>query len=138
MRYTASCTFAVAFHCAIQGGSAQEQSRVFVAAQGLDSDPCNFASPCRTFQHAHDVVAANGEIDELGPAGYGPLSIQGHDFSGMTVPSGGENVTLVAFDVASFSRGATCRQLDKSSDRRLAVTGVSLMYTFFIYLAPVH
>jgi hypothetical protein len=70
------------------------QSRVFVAAQGSDTNLCTFAAPCRTFQHAHDVVAANGEIDVLDPAGYGPItinkgiSIQGHGFSGITATSG--------------------------------------------------
>ena len=53
---------------------AQAQSRVFVAAQGSDANPCTFAQPCRTFQHAHDVVAAYGEIDALDPAGYGDAS----------------------------------------------------------------
>jgi hypothetical protein len=75
-------------------GAAQAQTRVFVAAQGSDSNPCTFALPCRTFQHAHDTVAANGEIDVLDPAGYGSLtinkaiSIQGHGFSGISVASG--------------------------------------------------
>jgi hypothetical protein len=68
--------------------------RVFVAAQGSDANPCTFALPCRTFQHAHDTVAAGGEIDVLDPAGYGALtiskaiSIQGHGFSGISVASG--------------------------------------------------
>src|SRR5215475_9607038 len=72
----------------------QAQTRVFVAAQGTDSNPCTFAQPCRTFQHAHDVVPAGGEIDVLDPAGYGALtigksiSIQGHGFAGISVPSG--------------------------------------------------
>jgi hypothetical protein len=71
--------------------NAQAQSRVFVAAQGSDSNPCTFAAPCRTFQHAHNIVAAGGEIDVLDPAGYGALtitkaiSIQGHGFSGISV-----------------------------------------------------
>src|SRR5262249_40947929 len=79
----------------INVGLAQAQpTRVFVAAQGNDSSPCTFASPCRTFQRAHDVVAANGEIDVLDPAGYGALtinksiSIQGHGFAGIAVASG--------------------------------------------------
>lgn len=78
------------------------QTRVFVAAQGSDGNACTFASPCRTFQHAHDVVAANGEIDVLDPAGYGALtitksiSIQGHGFSGISVPSGATGVTINA------------------------------------------
>jgi hypothetical protein len=70
------------------------QTRVFVAAQGSDSNPCTFALPCRTFQNAHDTVAAGGEIDVLDPAGYGPvnitksISIQGHGFSGITAARG--------------------------------------------------
>jgi hypothetical protein len=81
---------------------AQAQMRVFVAAQGSDGNPCTFAAPCRTFQHAHDTVAANGEIDVLDPAGYGPLtitkpiSIQGHGFSGISVPSGADGITVNA------------------------------------------
>jgi hypothetical protein len=76
--------------------------RVFVAAQGADANPCTFALPCRTFQHAHDVVAAGGEIDVLDPAGYGALtitkaiSIQGHGFSGISVASGGTGITVAA------------------------------------------
>jgi hypothetical protein len=71
-----------------------QPARVFVAAQGSDGNPCTFALPCRTFQHAHSVVAAGGEIDVLDPAGYGALnitksiSIQGHGFAGLAVPSG--------------------------------------------------
>ena len=78
----------------INAGTAQAQTRVFVAAQGLDSNPCTFALPCRTFQHAHDVVAAKGEIDVLDPAGYGAvtitksISIQGHGFSGISAAAG--------------------------------------------------
>src|SRR5262245_18381483 len=75
--------------------AAQAQpTRVFVAAQGLDTNPCTFAQPCRTFQKGHDTVAGRGEIDVLDPAGYGALiiskaiSIQGHGFAGLAVPSG--------------------------------------------------
>src|SRR5262245_19048586 len=95
MRRTALCTIAIAFFCAFQAAPAQAQpARVFVAAQGLDSNPCTFSQPCRSFQHAHDVVAAGGEIDVLDPAGYGAvtitkaISIQGHGFAGLAVPSG--------------------------------------------------
>src|SRR5262249_1702126 len=66
------------------------------------SNPCTFASPCRTFQKAHDTVAAGGEIDVLDPAGYGALfifkaiSIQGHGFSGISVTNGGTGMTIFA------------------------------------------
>ena len=77
-------------------------SRVFVAAQGADSNPCTFAAPCRTFQHAHDIVAARGEIDVLDPAGYGSviitkaISIQGHNYSGISVTGGASAITINA------------------------------------------
>jgi hypothetical protein len=104
MRRTALCTIAVAFLCAFQTAPAQAAvpTRVFVAAQGLDSNPCTFALPCRTFQHAHNIVAANGEIDVLDPAGYGPvnitkaISIQGHGFSGISVGGGGTGIAINA------------------------------------------
>jgi hypothetical protein len=93
--------FAAVLLCAVRADPAQAQ-RLFVSATGLDGNPCTFASPCRTFQHAHDVIAASGEIDVLDPAGYGPLtitkaiSIQGHGFSGVSVPSGGVGITINA------------------------------------------
>src|ERR1700740_2887753 len=89
------------FFCSLHTDPAQAQ-RLFVSATGLDGNPCTFASPCRTFQHAHDVTGANGEIDVLDPAGYGSLtitkgiSIQGHGFSGISVPSGGTGITINA------------------------------------------
>src|SRR5215510_642454 len=94
-----------------------QPTRVFVAAQGSDSNPCTFALPCRTFQHAHDVVAAKGEIDVLDPAGYGALSItkaisiQGHGFAGLAVTSG---------NGISISAGAN----DKINLRGLLIDGV--------------
>jgi hypothetical protein len=95
----AAAVFIVA---ALQTMPAQAQTRVFVAAQGSDVNPCTFAQPCRTFQHAHNAVAANGEIDVLDPAGYGAvtitksISIQGHGFSGISVGSGGTGITINA------------------------------------------
>jgi hypothetical protein len=92
----------IAFVCLLCADAGYAQTRVFVAAQGSDSNPCTFASPCRTFQRAHNVVPAGGEINVLDPAGYGPLiitkaiSIQGHDFSGISVPSGGTGITINA------------------------------------------
>src|SRR5262249_31161057 len=77
------------------------QTRVFVAATGSDGNPCTFASPCRTFQHAHDVVAAGGEINVLDPAGYGSvnimksISIQAHGFAGISA-TGGAAITINA------------------------------------------
>jgi hypothetical protein len=95
---------AVAFFtiAALQSPPALAQSRVFVAAQGSDSNPCTFALPCRTFQHAHDAVAAGGEIDVLDPAGYGTLnitkaiSVQGHAFAGIAAANGADGIEINA------------------------------------------
>jgi len=81
-----------------------QPSRVFVAAQGSDANPCSFAQPCRTFQHAHDAVAAGGEIDVLDPAGYGTVivtksvSVQGHGFAGIAVTS---NITAIKINASA-------------------------------------
>jgi hypothetical protein len=100
---------------------ADAQSRVFVAAQGSDGNACTFAAPCRTLQHAHNVVAANGEIDVLDPAGYGTLtitkaiSIQGHGFSGISAASGNaitinagasDHINLRGLLIDGFATGA--------------------------------
>jgi hypothetical protein len=120
--------------CAFSTDHAQAQSRVFVAAQGSDSNNCSFAAPCRTFQHAHDVAAANGEIDVLDPAGYGtvtvtkPISIQGHDFSGISVPNGGTGITINAGPQDKISlRGLIIEGAGVGSTGMKFVSGASLV-----------
>jgi hypothetical protein len=69
--------------------------RVFVSGQGSDSNPCTVTQPCRNLQQAYNSVPANGEIDVLDPAGYGPLtithgiSIQGHGWASITQAASG-------------------------------------------------
>ncbi|HYR75263.1 MAG TPA: right-handed parallel beta-helix repeat-containing protein [Pyrinomonadaceae bacterium] len=55
--------------------TAQAQTRVFVSGVGSDVNPCSRTAPCRTFQQAHNVVSAGGEVVTLDSAGYGPLTI---------------------------------------------------------------
>src|SRR5262245_23579083 len=103
LRITLSVIAASLLALTINAGSAHAQpARVFVAAQGNDANLCSFALPCRTFQRAHDVVAANGEIDVLDPAGYGviiitkAISIQGHGFAGISAPNNAIAITIDA------------------------------------------
>src|SRR5215472_12256636 len=108
IRLSFAVLFAAVFACAMHAAPAQAQ-RLFVSATGSDSNPCTFASPCRSFQHAHDTALAGGEIDVLDPAGYGPvtitkaISIQGHDFSGVSVPSGANGITVNAPSTAAVT-----------------------------------
>ena len=100
MRKTALlAALAIALATILHAVPAQAQ-RVFVSGVGSDSNPCTVAAPCRSFQQAHNTAPANGEIDVLDPAGYGPLtitkpiSIQAHGFGGITAGSGANAITI--------------------------------------------
>ena len=121
---------ALAFAVMLSAASAQAQ-RVFVSATGSDGNLCTFASPCRSFQHAHDVSPANGEIDVLDPAGYGALtitkaiSIQGHGWASMPAPSVVGGATLIV------TAGAT----DKINIRGVILDGGGVADTYGIEFA---
>lgn len=55
--------------------AAHAQQRTFVSSTGSDANACTRTSPCRSFQRAHDVVVAGGEVVALDSAGYGPFTI---------------------------------------------------------------
>ena len=106
--------------CALNAIPAQAQPiRVFVALTGNDSNPCTFASPCKSVQHAHDVVAAAGEVRMLDPGSYGLLtitksiSILGDGHGGIAAQSGSTAITINA--------GAS----DKINLRGLVIEGFS-------------
>jgi hypothetical protein len=92
----------LAFASVLPAMPAHAQTRVFVGAQGSDANPCTFALPCRTFQHAHDTVVAGGEINVLDPAGYGAvtitkaISIQGHKFASVSPAASADAITINA------------------------------------------
>ena len=93
--------FGAAVVVALPAARAQPM-KVFVAAQGSDSNPCTIAAPCLTFQYAHDTVAARGVIEVLNPADYGILtitksiSIEGHGFAGIGVGAGNRGIRVAA------------------------------------------
>jgi len=66
---------ATALACSLAAAPAHARARVFVASYGNDSNPCTFLSPCKTFQHAHDVVDAAGEVTAIDSGGFGPINI---------------------------------------------------------------
>jgi hypothetical protein len=82
--------------------------RVFVSGTGLDTNPCTVTQPCRTFQQAYNTVPANGEIDVLDPAGYGPLtitkgiSIQAHGFGGITQAASCSGCAAITISVTTL------------------------------------
>jgi hypothetical protein len=77
-RSTMFAAMAAAVACSFTIPPAQaltQRDRVFVASYGADTNPCTFGSPCRTFQHAVDTVAAGGEVTAIDSAGFGQLTI---------------------------------------------------------------
>ena len=104
--------------------SAQAQPiRAYVALTGSDANPCTFASPCKSAQHAHDVVAAGGEVRLLDPGSYGLLTItkaisilgDGHggiaaqnNNSAITISAGAnDRINLRGLVLEGFGTGAT-------------------------------
>src|SRR5437762_1523252 len=70
----------------------QAAPRTFVSGLGSDANPCSRTAPCRTFQHAHDLVDANGEVLALDSAGYGVLTIS----KNVTISGEGVEATINA------------------------------------------
>ena len=59
----------------IDCAQAQLARTVVSAASGNDANDCSRATPCRTFQTAHDKTLSDGEVTVLDPGGYGGLTI---------------------------------------------------------------
>ena len=58
------------------GAAFAQNAKSYVSSTGNDSNPCTFASPCRTFQHGHDQTNANGQLYAMdASADYGALTI---------------------------------------------------------------
>ena len=74
----AAALAAISFGLAVgAAAAAPSANRAWVSGHGVDQAGCGApASPCRSFQYAHDnIVAGGGEIDVLDPAGYGAITI---------------------------------------------------------------
>jgi hypothetical protein len=99
----AVCALICTLFCVLAAGEAQAQPiRVYVALTGADSSPCTFAQPCKSAQHAHDVVAAGGEIRMLDAGSFGlmtitkSVSILGDGHGGIAAQSGATAITINA------------------------------------------
>ena len=72
-----------------------QPTKVWVSKAGVDSGTCGaVASPCATFQQAHNNVAAAGDIGVLTPGDYGPVVIL--KSINVTNDGSGEAAVLVA------------------------------------------
>jgi hypothetical protein len=55
--------------------AAAQATRTWVASDGDDSNPCSPLAPCKTFAGAISKTVAGGEINCLGPGGFGSVTI---------------------------------------------------------------
>lgn len=87
--------------------AADMPSKVFVASTGVDTNDGARATPKRSFQAAHDAVAAAGEIVALDTAGYGAVTIT--KSVAIVVPSGVTGFITVsgASNAISIQAGGT-------------------------------
>ena len=108
---------ATALACLLPASPAQAQIRAFVAQTGNDANPCTFASPCKSAQHAHDVVAAGGEIRMLDPGGYGLLTIT----KSITIEGGGQGELATTAFTAAVTVNANAS--DKITIRGVVIEG---------------
>ena len=113
--------------------TAQAQSRVFVSGLGSDANPCSRTAPCRTFQQAHNVVAAAGEVVVLDAAGYGQVTITKSVniigdgvYAGVTVPSG-DGITINSATAVVALRNLTINGLG-SGTNGINVTSVGTLH----------
>ena len=115
-------------------------SRTFVsAASGSDANDCNLATPCRTFQGAHDKTNDQGEITVLDPGGYGAVTItksisivnDGVGEAGMLVSGGATGITVNAPAAAYVNlRGLTVQGIGFGGGTGLVFTsGFALTIT---------
>lgn len=84
----------LAFGCT----AAQAAPVAYVASDGNDNrggGRCTITAPCRTFQAAHDVVDARGQVVALDSADFGPVTI-GKSVSIVGSPGAAAGITVAA------------------------------------------
>src|SRR6202171_1560782 len=112
-------TFAFLLICCF---AAQAQTRTFVSGLGGDGNTCSRISPCRSFQRAHDVVNAGGEVIAIDSAGYGPVTITKSvsiigdgNYAGINTPSG-NGITIATAGITVDLRSLTIAGLGTATN----------------------
>jgi len=129
-----SAAVAILLVCALHAVPAQAQlARTFVSATtGNDANDCNRATPCRTFQGAHDKTNDVGEITVLDPGGYGAVVISksisivndGVGEAGMLVSGGATGIKIDAPATAAINlRGITVQGIGFGGGEGLQFNG---------------
>jgi hypothetical protein len=143
---TVAALAAISFGLAVSAAAAAPSAnRAWVSGHGVDQAGCGApASPCRSFQYAHDnIVAAGGEIDVLDPAGFGAITItkalsivnDGVGTAGVQQATAGQNAITIdaGKNDAVFLRGLTVEGVGTGVNGLLFNTGARLDVTNCIF-----
>jgi hypothetical protein len=92
---------------------ASAAQRTFARSDGVDTNPCSIASPCRSFSAAITHTDPDGEIVVLDSAGYGIVTVnKGVSiiappgiYAGVSVPSGSDGIDVAASGKKVVLRG---------------------------------
>ena len=125
---------AIALVCVLSATSGQAQPiRTYISLTGADANPCTFAMPCKSAQHAHDVTAAGGEIRMLDQGSYGlvtinkAISILGDGHGGIAAQNGATAITINAGPTDTITlRGVIVQGFGTGSTGILFNTGGTL------------
>jgi hypothetical protein len=106
-------------------------TRTWVSRNGDDGNLCTLSLPCLTFQAAHDLTGANGEINCLGSGDYGQLtitksitikcsglmaSIAAASGAGITIAAGAaDKIVIDGLDIEGLSTGSVGISVGASS-----------------------
>src|SRR5438309_7295416 len=82
-----------------------QQNRTAVSINGLDTNPCTVASPCRSFTAAMAQTNAGGEIIAVDSGGYGIFSVD-RAVSVLAAPGVYAGVTATSGDAITINAGA--------------------------------
>jgi len=105
--------------------------RTFVASNGLDTNPCTIALPCRSFAYALTLTDPGGEIVALDAAGYGAVAItksvtittNSGFFAGIAA-STGSAVSIIAPGLTVVLRGLDLNGVGASTGIQMADAGI--------------
>jgi len=79
-------------------------NRSAVSINGLDTNACTVAAPCRTFTTALSATASGGEVVALDSAGYGPFAIA-QDVTVVGAPGAHAAITALSGDAIDVGSG---------------------------------
>ncbi len=129
------CAVAAFAAFAAAGDASAVQQRSFVASDGLDTNVCTRAAPCRSFASAIAQTLPGGEVVVIDSAGYGPVTISGPIsliappgvYAGISVSSGiGVNVTAGSSDIVVL-RGLSINNVGTGTAGIVAASGLRVV-----------